>query len=225
MNRKIKNYVDGLFSDIPRSKKASELKEELLSNMNERYGDYVLEGKSENQAYSLVVANLGDVDELLHEVMPDENFKKQAAVFRRRNARNTALSVGLYIVGVIFLIGISSAGEILFNEAEISGIIGLLLLLCCAAVATVLLVYTAMSTPPEYKNEVDDEEKVIIKGPYGPLYKAISSIYWLLMVLFYLGISFLTGRWEITWIVWPLAGILFAIFETILKLAGEKHEP
>ena len=35
MNSKIKNYADGLFSDIPRSKKANELKEEILSNMSE----------------------------------------------------------------------------------------------------------------------------------------------------------------------------------------------
>lgn len=45
MNSKIKNYVEVLFSDIPRSNKARELKEELLSNMSERFEDYIQEGK------------------------------------------------------------------------------------------------------------------------------------------------------------------------------------
>ena len=70
MNNKIKNYIDVLFSDIPRSKKATELKAELLANMNDRYDDYIKEGKSENEAYSASVSNIGDIDALLSEVMP-----------------------------------------------------------------------------------------------------------------------------------------------------------
>ena len=74
MNSKIKNYVEVLFSDIPRSKKANELKEELLSNMSERFDDYIGDGKTENQAYSLVISSLGDIDEMLEDVMPNDEF-------------------------------------------------------------------------------------------------------------------------------------------------------
>lgn len=83
MNKKIRDYVEVLFSDIPRSQKANELKEELLSNMTERFDDYISQGKSENQAYSLVISNLGDVDEMLAEVMPDADFVSQARSYRR----------------------------------------------------------------------------------------------------------------------------------------------
>ena len=51
MNKKIDNYIDVLFSDIPRSKKASELKEELRANMNEHYDDCIAQGQTESQAY------------------------------------------------------------------------------------------------------------------------------------------------------------------------------
>ena len=47
MNERIKNYVDLLFSKIPASNKSIELKEEILTNMNDRMQDYLEEGKSE----------------------------------------------------------------------------------------------------------------------------------------------------------------------------------
>ncbi len=41
--------------------------------------------------------------------------------------------------------------------------------------------------------------------------------YWLFIVGIYLVISFLTAGWSFTWIVWPIAGVLFPIVTTILK--------
>ena len=76
MNGKIMKYVEVLFSDIPRSKKSNELKEEILSNMSDRFEDYIKDGKTENQAFSLVVSSLGDIDEMLAGVIPDEEFIK-----------------------------------------------------------------------------------------------------------------------------------------------------
>ena len=34
----------------------------------------------------------------------------------------------------------------------------------------------------------------------------------------YLGWSFLTDDWHITWVVWPIAGILFVVVELICNL-------
>ncbi|NMA48881.1 MAG: hypothetical protein GX947_03820 [Tissierellia bacterium] len=76
MNGKIMKYVEVLFSDIPRSKKSNKLKEEILSNMSDRFEDYIKDGKTENQAFSLVVSSLGDIDEMLAGVIPDEEFIK-----------------------------------------------------------------------------------------------------------------------------------------------------
>ena len=151
MNSKIKNYVEVLFSDIPRSKKANELKEELLSNMSERFDDCIQEGKTENQAYSLVISSLGDIDEMLAEVMPNAEFVQQASFYRNRNAKNTAIGVAMYIIGAVFLIGLGGLGEFLGNE-DFYGVIGLLILLVISAVATGIIIYSNMSTPPEYKD-------------------------------------------------------------------------
>lgn len=49
--------------------------------------------------------------------------------------------------------------------------------------------------------------------------EAVARAYWLLAVAVYLGWSFLSSRWDITWVVWPLAGVLYAVLNSILQLA------
>ena len=44
---KIKNYVDDLFKDIRKTRKSEELKEELLSDLEEKYQDLIANGKNE----------------------------------------------------------------------------------------------------------------------------------------------------------------------------------
>ncbi len=43
----------------------------------------------------------------------------------------------------------------------------------------------------------------------------LSRIYWLLIVVIYLSVSFITGRWDITWIIWAVSGVLFALIRVI----------
>lgn len=38
----------------------------------------------------------------------------------------------------------------------------------------------------------------------------LSTIYWGIVTAAYLGCSFITGAWDKTWIIWPVAGVLFA---------------
>ncbi len=43
----------------------------------------------------------------------------------------------------------------------------------------------------------------------------LSRIYWLLITVVYLAVSFITGRWDITWIIWAVSGVLFALIRVI----------
>ncbi|AWE41494.1 permease prefix domain 1-containing protein [Actinobaculum sp. 313] len=40
---------------------------------------------------------------------------------------------------------------------------------------------------------------------------ALAGPYWLLCLGIYLGGSFITQRWDLTWMIWPIAGVLFGI--------------
>ncbi|MCI6173333.1 MAG: helix-turn-helix domain-containing protein [Clostridiales bacterium] len=44
----------------------------------------------------------------------------------------------------------------------------------------------------------------------------IGGPYWSIAVALYLLLSFLTGRWDMTWIVWPVAGVLYGVIGSFL---------
>ena len=62
-------------------------------------------------------------------------------------------------------------------------------------------------------------------GDYSPARKAenrrnepIAAIYWALALAIYLAWSFITMQWQTTWIVWPIAGVLYGVLEAVLRL-------
>lgn len=214
MNNKIKNYIDVLFFEIPRSKKANDLKEELLSNMSERFEDYIKDGKTENQAYSLVIGNLGDIDEMLADVMPSDDFVKEAYSFRNRNAKSIAIGVFMYIIGGAFLIGLGGYG-LFSNNLATYGLAALITLLVFAAIATGIIIYTNMSTPLEYKDFNRKSKKEMenmyhnhtMDSKHARLLNNITTIYWIIATVIYLAISFKTFAWGITWIIMVIAAV------------------
>lgn len=58
---------------------------------------------------------------------------------------------------------------------------------------------------------VEEKAKRNVTGP-------ISTVYWLLAVCIYLGVSFTSKRWETSWIIWPLAGIGYAAVLALCRL-------
>src|SRR5690606_42043861 len=64
------------------------------------------------------------------------------------------------------------------------------------------------SASGELLQEEDEEE-----GPEAssnPAVRMVAAIYWPVATAIYLGWSFLSGDWDVTWVVWPIAGVLYA---------------
>lgn len=66
-------------------------------------------------------------------------------------------------------------------------------------------------------------DKLLQTGEYSPnkklsnkKYDHIFSAYWMIITAGYLIYSFITHRWDISWIVWPIAGIIFGIINVLL---------
>lgn len=74
-------------------------------------------------------------------------------------------------------------------------------------------------------------EKLLQEGEFAPgekrksrVKEAVGTAYWLTATAIYLGWSFLTGAWEITWVVWPVAGVLFAAVICLCKLLADRDQ-
>lgn len=66
------------------------------------------------------------------------------------------------------------------------------------------------------------KEEYSIKQKTDKLSETISGIYWLIATAIYLGWSFLTNNWHITWLVWPIAGILYSGIQMIINYQNQK---
>ena len=54
-------------------------------------------------------------------------------------------------------------------------------------------------------------------------FEPLAGIYWCLVTAGYLAWSFITMRWDVTWIVWPIAGVAYAAVYGIAKALRKKN--
>ncbi|NDI36015.1 permease prefix domain 1-containing protein [Chengkuizengella sediminis] len=63
----IMNYLDNMFATLPKTEQIKSIKEDLLSNMEDKYNELKSSGKSENEAIGIVISEFGNIDELMKE--------------------------------------------------------------------------------------------------------------------------------------------------------------
>lgn len=68
MNDKLNEYVDGVFAAYEGTKSVSELKTDLLADLQERFRELRAEGKDEATAFELTIDSIGDIEETVQEV-------------------------------------------------------------------------------------------------------------------------------------------------------------
>lgn len=212
---KLREHVEFLFMDAPHSPRAVELKEELIANLIDRYTDLIQQGKQEDEAYSIVIAGIGDVDELIRglreqEVWNPANIQAQ----QQKSAILVSIAIGIYIVSFIF-------PAIFYNfiPSPVGPILSIIFLFSCWAVATAMLIYNAMSKPKYVKIEetiVEDfKEWKTDKVKADSFQKLIQSIIWTATVPIYLIIGVFFNAWHPGWLIFVLAPIVSQILRLI----------
>lgn len=132
--------------------------------------------------------------------------------------RNIAIGVVLCILSVIPTI---MAG-VMEVEDYMSGIsVGLLLII--VSIGVNILIRAGM-IKSSYDTLLQEGEYTIEEKHLKKKADAFSGAYWCLMVAIYLGWSFWTNNWKFTWIIWPVAGVLYAAVLGLVKMTIEGRE-
>ncbi len=200
MYEKLRAHIEELFKDAPKTLQTVEIKEEILQNTVDRYNDLLAEGKSEEAAFNIAVAGIGDVNELIGSitaVKPEPYTKEELENNSRRRTVLLSVSVVLYICSVIPVI---VSEEIFDND-----VIGVVLMFLMAAAATAIIIYRNGLRPnlPESGGTVVEDFKEWNqknKEDKSVMY-AVNGSVWALTLVVYFSLSFTTGAWYITWLV------------------------
>lgn len=73
-------------------------------------------------------------------------------------------------------------------------------------------------------NKLEEGEFSSKRKRGNKLKETISTVYWLIAVAIYLLWSFLFDAWKISWVVWPIAGILSVVVELVSGLLIDKED-
>ncbi|MDE7477222.1 MAG: permease prefix domain 1-containing protein [Lachnospiraceae bacterium] len=227
MKEKIREHFNKLFTDAPRTRKAIDLKQEMMQSAIDKYDDMMADGYSEEDAYQNVIDSIGDVTELFPEV-EEKNLLTLSEADRKKKAMLTSAAVGFYIFAgaVFFFFGIIS--DIARLHYDLSSL-GLVLAILICIPPTVMLVYAANMYPGYSKKEKQDMVERYKEVKYSSnkemaVIKSINSIIWIITLVVYFLISFATYNWHVTWLLFLIAICVQKIVKLIFDLkTEEKH--
>lgn len=142
------------------------------------------------------------------EVEPVADCKNYSMEYAHKKALFTTIAVMLYILSIVVII--------FFSTVLRSPIVGVCVFFIVIAIATGLLVYLEMMKPPV---ELKEKEKRVLSKE-EKLYKQITSVLALFVLVIYLIVSILTMAWFITWILWIVYALLTEIIKLCFSLKG-----
>ena len=74
-------------------------------------------------------------------------------------------------------------------------------------------------------------QKMLEEGDYsrknktsGKKLEIISGAYWPLITLIYLAYSFVTHDWHISWVIWPVAAVVFGVIEALFAVSDKSEK-
>ena len=133
--------------------------------------------------------------------------KKKA--FESTHTNITAIGVIMCILACVPLI---VAAFITEEEWIITAMVGVLLVIIATAVNMFIRVGSIWEC---YQMLLEEGDFTVEKKSVKKVKEGVAKIYWCIAVAIYLAWSFLTNDWGITWVVWPIAGVLFAVVSSI----------
>lgn len=149
--------------------------------------------------------------------------KEAQSNYRSTYTRCNILGVCLCVLSPVTLL----TGACFVNESDPGSVFALVALLAVtmlvAGVGVVFLLIAGVRWASMQKLLEEGEYTAREKKRLGFL-EAVSTAYWLAATAIYLGWSFSTDNWKSTWIVWPIAGVLFAAVRVICNLLADRRK-
>lgn len=123
-----------------------------------------------------------------------------------KKAKGIGFGILLYFIALAW---------IMISIMMINPIVSSAVFFLICGVATYIIVYTSIVY--KKKTQVKVDKKYTVR-------KQIESIVACFFAIAYLIISFTTGAWHITWILWVVMGLVFEIVKLIFMLRGDEGE-
>lgn len=137
--------------------------------------------------------------------------KEKQKAFKSTYVKSNIIGVCLCVISAVPLL----ATSFIENDAVSAAMVCVLLLLVAIAVFLFVTVGVRWGSMQKLLQEGEYTDK---KKKENRLKEKIGGVYWPIIVAVYLAWSFISGDWHYTWIIWPVAGVAFAVVENVYLL-------
>ena len=209
MREQLIQYVNLLFAGVA---DADEIKQEILQNILDRYDDLMDQGKTPEAAYRLAISGIGDINEILSSAtatdIPQATPQPQQnnVIGKLESIGSKALkacAIALYILCPIPVIVMEMIG---METLGLCGTLGMV------AIATVMLILSRRD------NGSKERTTELTAAPETELKKSVRSLIGAIGFAVYMIVSFSTGAWHITWLIFPILGAVRGLVFAIMDL-------
>lgn len=167
-----------------------------LCNLYEISADELLTGKKNNEKewQKETIVNINDNEKQIE----------------KKKALGISISIIMYFIAVAWIM-------VTIPSLQLDPIISTAVFILICGIATCIIVYSSIV----YKREKASEPE---KEATPKLQKQINSIIGTIILIIYLTISFLTGAWYITWLLWIVYALIEEIVKLLFMLGDKKNE-
>lgn len=145
-------------------------------------------------------------------------IREKKNAFAGKHSMYISIGVVLCILSPLPLIYCSFLTD---KDYVIASMIGVLLVIIAIAINMFVKVGIINSS---YEKLLQEGDYTLGKKKSSNIIGQVSVIYWCVAVAVYLAWSLSTMNWDITWIVWPVAGVLFGAFISVVKVVIKAEE-
>lgn len=156
----IRNYLENMFSVLPKNADTIKLKADMLDSMSEKYNELKADGKSENEAIGIVISEFGNIDEIVKEfgidineqkkssnvIVVDEKTAEKYIHYGRKIGLNVGIGVLICILGVIPMV--------VFGMKEMYEAYAFLSMFLIAGIGVAVIIFSTLKYKrPEYEKK------------------------------------------------------------------------
>ena len=143
--------------------------------------------------------------------------EKKRNQYQTSHLMSLVAGISLCILSLIPLMVAATMGK----EESMAVIWGVILLFVLVAAGVFIIVRTCMIAGAFHRlletGDYTRQRKLAEKKA-----EPVATVYWCLAVAIYLAWSFLSGRWDRTWVLWPVAAVLYAPVLVVTRSLGKK---
>lgn len=231
MKQKLTEYVDAIFRSAALTVRNAELKEEILQNTLEKYDDLIADGKTPDEAYQAAVDGIGDISQLIEPAYVPPRPPEETAVSVRKSAKRAPVEARSgdednmddeedgydsydltqrkrllnNAIGALWLVFV--ALYFLWSFASGRWYITWVIFLIGPCVTMLLEAAFYWNVPQKRKK---------VRGD------CIGAM-WMLTLTLYFVLSFATGAWHITWIMFLIAAALSCMLNACFDLRRDRE--